>query len=424
MLRSALTLLVLLAANEARALPRFAARAGTPCIQCHVNPSGGGPRNEYGRNVFARSWLALSTEQASEPWPPSLDMPAGPVDAGSEPSVADPLISFSGSITDWLAVGGDFRLAYIWSRTDVGATPGAAPEETNTFFVMQASLYVLASIHENVRLTLQLTPYSGWEAWGLLDARPNAEDWNVMVKLGRFMPTFGIREAAHDLFTRQWIGLGAADRDTGIEATIHTGPLVTNVAVMNGTLGGGLLDSAGSEHRRFDLAIVARTELHVDVDDFRARAGLSFYWSQNNAEPSPLFLTVLPPSVSSAASEGSDELRVGGFVAANLGRITYLADLVFVRNELYAEGLSPVMGYASYQELSFLVLQGLDVIATFEFMDHDVELLQTSGTRVGLAIEIFPWPYVEIRIMGRRTWNETMPTGGTWEALAFAHLFL
>lgn len=422
-------LALLLIASEAHALPRFAARGGTECIQCHVSPTGGGMRNAYGRNVFERTWLPLSGRREGEPWPPELDMPAGPTDAGSEPAPDDAdLVGFSGDINEWLAVGSDFRTAYMYTRTDEGATEGADPEVTNSFFVMQAYAYLSAQLHEHVTFLLQLGPYQGFEAWGLFDVFPDADpvegDWNLMVKVGRFYPSFGLRQPDHDIFSRQWIGLGNADRDTGVELTAYTGPITTNVAVLNGTFGDTTLDVAGSDRSTFEKAVVARVAAHHDLGFLQTRAGLSFYWSENNNQSNPLFSTVLPPAVFDGVTVGVDELRAGAFLTLNVGRLTYLGDLVWVRNDFNEVGLEPVQGYASYQELSFLAIQGLDVLATFEFMDHDLELLETSGRRVGLAIEFFPWPFTEFRIMGRRLWEETMPTGGAWDVAVFTHLFL
>ncbi|MFB6373465.1 MAG: hypothetical protein ABEN55_10195, partial [Bradymonadaceae bacterium] len=43
----------------ADAIPRFAARTGADCSQCHVNPTGGGPRTRYARNVFEQQYLPV-----------------------------------------------------------------------------------------------------------------------------------------------------------------------------------------------------------------------------------------------------------------------------------------------------------------------------------------------------------------------------
>src|ERR1044072_6958765 len=44
----------LLVARNARTLPLYAARTGNMCAQCHFDPNGGGPRNDFGF-MFARN---------------------------------------------------------------------------------------------------------------------------------------------------------------------------------------------------------------------------------------------------------------------------------------------------------------------------------------------------------------------------------
>ena len=56
------------ASSRAAAIPRFAARNGNECIQCHVSPTGGGVRNAYGRNVFERIWLPMGRKPAADDW--------------------------------------------------------------------------------------------------------------------------------------------------------------------------------------------------------------------------------------------------------------------------------------------------------------------------------------------------------------------
>ena len=60
--------------NTLFALPRFALEQGASCVSCHVNPTGGGMRNDYGSNVYALSpektddnttMLAINSHQ---PW--------------------------------------------------------------------------------------------------------------------------------------------------------------------------------------------------------------------------------------------------------------------------------------------------------------------------------------------------------------------
>ena len=424
---------VLLLPFRARAIPRFAARTGMACIQCHINPSGGGMRNEYGRNVFERSmlpmgrfdrrWLSADDEPAAPP--ASAESPSGgaAADADEPEAPTNPLVNFTGDITDWLAIGADFRTAYIHVRPDRGFAPGTEPNVTNSFFLMQSDLYIGATLNDNLRFVIDLGVYSGFEGWGLfnLTGDPKLE---LYVKVGRFMPTFGIREVEHQLFTREGIGLGTSDRDTGVEATLMVGPLTANLAVTNGTLGDTPFDTHGGDRREFEKAITSRLAASMHFAGIRLQLGASASWNQDVSQANPMFGSSLPEALVGETSKGLDEVRLGGFATANVGRFTWLGDLVWARDAFYSDELAPISGYASYQELSFVAMRGLDLVATFEFMDPDVEVVDNRLLRAGFVAEIFPWPYVEFRAMVRRFWADQSATGGAWDVVLFAHLFM
>ena len=46
-------IIALIIFNLLLALPRFSIETSTSCMSCHVNPNGGGMRNDYGSNVFS-----------------------------------------------------------------------------------------------------------------------------------------------------------------------------------------------------------------------------------------------------------------------------------------------------------------------------------------------------------------------------------
>ncbi len=413
---------------SASAIPRFAARTGGDCIQCHVNPGGGGVRNSYGRNIFERAWLPMFSRTApTSPLPLDLsdaqlqtienDATAG--DSGPTP------LDFSGDLTDWLAVGADFRMAYLWIAPDRGVEPGTDPSITSSLFLMEAYLYLDAQVHQNVRLVLQLGPYQGFEAWALY--RADASDdatFNLFVKAGHFFPTFGIREASHQLFTRQEVGLGNADRDTGVELTGYAGPVTLTVAVLNGTLAGPAFDTFGADRRTFEKALVARLSARASLPWVRAQLGASFALNENVDQASPLFASGLANLDATGVAHGLNELRFGGFATASIGPFTYLADVVIVRDNFYAPEVPTFVGYATYQELGWVVTQGLDVVATLEFMDTNVDLAGQTATRTGLVVEFFPWPFTEMRAMLRRMESDVSVTGGAWDLSLQAHVFL
>ena len=402
----------------ATALPRFAARNGMECIQCHVNPTGGGMRNAYGRNVFENAVLPRSTVKEPDTWlaqPFPVEGEESPVDVGRR------VPGFSPDLTEWLAIGADVRLAHIFIRPDKGPTEDTKREITNSFFLMQGDLYHSARIGEAITLYLDVGVYSGFEAWGLFRL---LEDGPLYLKAGRFLPGFGIREVEHQLFTREGIGFGATDRDTGLELTYYLGPLTTNLGVFNGTLGDTAFDASGKDRRTFEKAVVARASVRGTFGLLRGQVGGSFYWDDNSNQPNPLLAGSVPSSLSTEAARGVAENRVDAFVTANLGRFTYLGDIAAVRDRFSSPEVPKLTGYATYQELSFIATQGVEFIGTFEHMDPDIEVLRDARMRAGLVVEVFPFPFVELRAMVRRSWGGEAPTGGQWDTVVFLHLFM
>lgn len=414
--------LSILVPTTAHAIPRFAARNGMECIQCHISPAGGGARNSYGRNVFERTWLPLRAPIKSDDWVigPKVDPGAAP--AASDDDDPDRVV-FDPEINSWLAVGGDLRGAYILILPERGSTRDQPREITSSFFLMQADLYHTLTLNDHVTAVFDIGAYTGFEAWALYHWNREPSDRDLMIRVGRIMPAFGIREVEHQLYTRERIGLGATDRDTGIEVTAYAGPLTAAFSVLNGTFGDTAFDTHGSTRRTFEKAFVSRVSARGELGPARIQLGGSFYYNQDSNQANPLFGGSLASADSADIGRGVDELRVGGFATANLGRFTYLADLVWVRDAFYSSRLPSLRGYASYQELSFLPKQGLDLVGTFEFADPDTDILDNRAIRLGGVIEAFPWPYTELRAMVRKTWDQSSATGGSWDIVLFSHLF-
>lgn len=413
--RALLPLLLLLAPTVASAIPRFAARNGMECVQCHLNPSGGGIRNEYGGTVFEQVWLPMFGPDEVHSWV------AGPPPPGAD---APKLAPFRGNVTEFLTIGGDFRFAYINIQPELGPTPEDEPQPTNTFFQMQADLYHAVKLGSSLTLYLDVGVYTGFETWALWELLDRPDGLRLMLKVGRFLPPFGVREVEHQLSTREGIGLGGTDRDSGVELSAWWGPVTAQVAVVNGTLGDTAFDAAGKKERSaFEKAVSARVAGRAVLGPVRAQLGGSLYLSDNASATNPLFGTALPPAVGSLASEGVDELRYGGFGSVAMGRLAWIGDLVVVEDSFAADDVAAIKGYSSYQELSLVLTQGLELIGTYEFTEPDTEFLQNSTERAGLILELFPVPYTELRLMTRKTWSQTSPTGDSLDLVLFAHFF-
>ena len=258
----------------------------------------------------------------------------------------------------------------------------------------------------------------------MIRAEAEPGDFDLAVRAGRFMPAFGIREVEHQLYTREGVGFSQADLETGVEVSAYLGPVTAQVALVNGSLGGPPFDSAGSSRSDFEMAVIARVDARAELGWARGQLGGSFYFSGNGNQANPLLARGIPPLRSGEVGLGVDEYRIGAFATANLGRFTYLGDVVYVRDDFVSDQLFALEGYASYQELSFVVIQGLDLVLTFEFADPDIEILNDYRMRVGGVIELFPIQYTELRLMVRHTWNDSATAGGGWDIVGFLHVFM
>src|SRR5690349_22962102 len=177
----ALVVGVVLAATAAvaHAYPQYQLGHEQTCSACHLNPAGGGLLDGMG---------PLTAEDEAT-W-------------GGNPAFLHGAID----LPDWLLVGGDLRAAGGVSNNG---------ETSPALFPMQVETY--AAVHKN-----SITAYATvGAAVPKEDEKINAlllrEHWvmyrtadgadpGYYVKAGRFMPTFGLRQAEHIIYTRRYGG--------------------------------------------------------------------------------------------------------------------------------------------------------------------------------------------------------------------------
>jgi hypothetical protein len=387
-----LLLLSWLLSGDAFALPEFAARNTMRCLQCHESPSGGGPRNAFGR-TFAVEWLPIGSDVGD--W--------------IQPEDEARIVPFDGTITDWLAVGADMRTAYL-------LTAPSGREVESSFFLMQADLYHSIQLGAHLSAVLDIGIYSGLEAYATLRPIPDVTVADILVRAGRFLPAVGIKFANHTLFTREGVGLGPAAQDTGVEVAVDTAYFGLQIALVNGTLGDPF-DVPRSDRRAFDKAIAARADGKLALGPVRLSIGGSFYTNQSFDRPNPMFAARIDAA---EAAPGVDEIRAGGFLTFNVGRLSILADAIYVKDRFTLAGLAEAEGFALYGELHLLALRGVEILAGFELRDADLEAHVRDG-RGSLAVEVFPFPFTEIRAMVR---HQRGDSGPITDATLFLHVFL
>ncbi|MDB5971989.1 MAG: hypothetical protein JWQ90_4439 [Hydrocarboniphaga sp.] len=207
-LRMLLPLLIGIAVHtQARAEPYLAAREGLQCAACHVNPSGGGMRTEFG-DVYAQTRLVAK----------QLDM--------GERGL------WTGKLNDFLRVGGDLRY-------DASATDTPHQKRSDGFALQEFRAYGAVDLIDR-RLTLYadqlLAPGSSInrEAYGLFWW----DEHQAYVKAGKLYLPYGLRLQDDSSFVRQATGINFTTPDNGLELGWVGSSWIGQLAVSNGAGGG------------------------------------------------------------------------------------------------------------------------------------------------------------------------------------------
>ena len=190
----------------AHAEPYFAVMEGFKCSQCHVNPTGGGLRNEFG-NAYAQSQLA-----------------ANHIDTGDT--------MWTGAISRMLAIGGNFRADAVVSHVPNQVT-------SRDFEVDQGRVYLNASVIPN-RLLVYFDELVAPGAASNREAymRYQSSDTTLSVKAGQMYLPFGFRLQDNTAFIQQLSGINMTTPDTGVELSWEPGSWSTQFAISNGSAGG------------------------------------------------------------------------------------------------------------------------------------------------------------------------------------------
>ena len=172
-----------LASRRAAAYPQYQLSRDQTCSNCHLSPAGGGLLSENGYQV---------------------------AEAFSQFGMAPQFMYDKVPLPTWLSVGGDLRGAAGYFAT---------PQDNFAVFPMQADVYVRAGYKGfSVEATVGARPaqwITGNGTPAVLDrfwSREHYLMWQqdgndgLFVRVGRFMPVFGLRFAEHPDYTRRYGG--------------------------------------------------------------------------------------------------------------------------------------------------------------------------------------------------------------------------
>jgi hypothetical protein len=336
----------LLAPTAPRAEPYLAVRAGVKCMACHVNPTGGGKRNEFG-SVYGQT--ALARER--------LD----PATGRSVPAGAAAPPAWTGRINDVLGLGADFRATA--QSVDVPRSP-----DTYAFNPTRAQFYAeVKAIGERLTLYLDQRVAPGAatnrETYALLWFA----DRSLYLKAGRLFIPFGLRIEDDSAFIRQVSGANFSSSDDGVEGGLEIGPWSAHVSVTNGAGG------AAETNRGKQFSTLAS---YVQPD---WRVGLSASTNFNG---------------------NADRRMQSAFAGLRFGILSALASALYVTDE--GTPLGRLRQRATFVEGNLEVAQGHNVKLGYEYHDPNVDVREDHRVRYSAVWEVVPFQFTQFRLGARK----------------------
>jgi hypothetical protein len=329
----------LVGGHAARAEPYLAVQQGYKCVQCHVNPTGAGLRNEFGA-VFSQNVMAA--RPLPEGWP-----------------------AWDGKLGDVVRVGGNLREA--WTRTDIqdqDAIEDWELQEVRFYggldaFTERLSLVLdmsFAQDEEDVRQA-----YAQW--WGA------ERGWYA--KAGRFFLPFGWRVQDDGAFVRQVSDISRTGfRDyEGVEVGLETAEWSAQLAV---TTEG---DIAGPDGDTGSGTQVTAQAVWVQP---RGRLGVA---------------------AALADADAGDRTLGTIFGGLRTGPVAWLGEIDLVRNEAYPDGTRNLV--AALAEADWAVAKGHNLRLSGEWLEPDSGLDDDELTRWSLVYEYTPIAFVQFRAGAR-----------------------
>ena len=333
-----LVALALIAGQSARAEPYLAVQQGYKCVQCHVNPTGGGLRNEFGA-VFSQNVMA------ARPLPDGL----GPWD---------------GKLGTYVRLGGNVREG--WTRTDI-----QDQDATEDWELLEARLYGgLDAFQERLSAVLDMSFAQDEEDVRQAYVQWSSADRGWYAKAGRFFLPFGWRVQDDGTFVRQVSGInrtGFPDHE-GVEIGLETAEWSAQFAVASdNAISGSGDDGSGTQL----IAQAVRVQ-----PGWRVGAGLS-----------------------QADADAGDRTLGTVFGGLRTGPVAWLGEVDFVRDEGYADGTRNLVGLLA--EADWSVAKGHNLRLSGEWLEPDSDLDDDEQTRWSLVYEYTPIAFVQFRAGGR-----------------------
>ncbi len=359
-LLAALLAAQLIATEAALAEPYLAVRTGFKCMVCHVNPTGGGKRTEFGA-IYGQTALPASR----------LDLETGE----SVPDRAPDPAPFTGKVNNHLGFGADLR-----ANARATFTPNTTPSQAYAFDPVRAQVYMeIRPIVDRLTIYLdeRVSPGAATnrETYAMLSTKNR--EWYV--KAGRMFVPFGLRIEDDTAFIRQVTATSFNSFDDGVEGGMEMGPWSAYVSVTNGAGG-------GTETNRGKLISSLATYVQPDW-----RVGLSASVNFNGT---------------------TDRRMQGAFAGLRTGIVSWLASAVRVTDEGTPTGR--VTQVVTLAEGNVEVAKGHNLKLTYEFLDPNTDLSEDQRERYSAVYEYSPIQFTQFRLGVRK--NNGIPQNNAQNA--------
>lgn len=361
--------------HRAETVPLYAARTGNACAQCHFEPNGGGPRNEFGF-MYARNRHSLEPEGEGSPW---KDLAVVNKIGESMP----------------LYVGINQRFMLL-ANTSVESDS----LDRLGFFNMENALHLAFQPHQALDLVYSRDAFSASSATGTVEQKDAfgkiALPWNAWIKAGRFRNPFGLRMDDHTVATRngfldfaggeRFLPLDPRNPDQGVEYGMTWGYLQGQVALTNGT---SIQPFTGQFAEAKAVKIVG---LHPWY-----QGGLSFY---DEFRKEPLF------------GEPQRSTRWGYYGLTHAGPVAFVYEIAAGTDEAEALGPGAASGpktnlLAAFAEVDWAPARTVNFRVRYDYFNSNRAsdaIVREANThhRWALEGEVVPVPFAELRWVVRR----------------------
>jgi hypothetical protein len=259
------------------------------------------------------------------------------------------------ALTRSVSIGADMRT--LVSYSDERKT-------SNNFFEMQGDIYLHFQLDRRFAAYFDRGITGSYELFGSGFVLPASGYF----KIGRFTPPYGWRLEDHTAFVREALGYFTppAHTDVGVEIGIFPGSASLALAAMNGAPG-ATRDADGSR------TYFVRAEQRIRLGAARVAIGGSFLEDEG---------------------ERISDRAGGPFASISLGRLTWIGECDWKRN---ASG--ETTAFVTSHELSGRLVQGLDLIATYDFLDPNLDARTGARRRLGFGVDSLPLPFLGILVM-------------------------